>query len=134
MQTGRILLGLRSPERAFYPNVWDVFGGHIEPGEQPEETLIRELQEELDITPKQWTVLETIRESIAGRNHHPPDELILHLYCVSAWDGSPVNRQPEEHATIQWFCYQEAIQLDLADSHYPQFFAQCLKHPTHNNP
>lgn len=132
IQADRILLGRRSPARDFYPGVWDVFGGHIEPGEQPDETLIRELQEELDITPTQWTTLETIQESIPGRNNSP-EELILHLYCVTAWEGTPINRQPEEHSTIEWFSYQEAIQLDLADSHYPHFFAQCCRwQPTAN--
>ena len=85
IQADRILLGLRSPERAFYPNVWDVFGGHIEPGEHPDQTLIRELQEELGVTPTQWMALETIRESIPGRDNNPPDELIVHPYCVTAW-------------------------------------------------
>ena len=64
VQSDRILLGHRSERRAFYPNVWDVFGGHMEPGEQPEETLVREIQEELGITPTLWTDLETIRESV----------------------------------------------------------------------
>ena len=67
VKSDRILLGHRSEGRAFYPNVWDVFGGHIEPGEQPEETLVREMPEEFGITPTQWTDLETIRESVPGR-------------------------------------------------------------------
>ena len=25
----KILLGKRAPSRDFYPNVWDMFGGHI---------------------------------------------------------------------------------------------------------
>ena len=41
--TGQILLGLRSAGREFYPNVWDMFGGHVEPGELPDQTLVREL-------------------------------------------------------------------------------------------
>jgi 8-oxo-dGTP diphosphatase len=51
VESQMILLGQRSPTRAFYPNVWDVFGGHLEAGEQPHQTLVRELQEDLDITP-----------------------------------------------------------------------------------
>lgn len=47
----RILLGKRTPNREFFPNVWDVFGGHIEPDEERDQTLIRELKEELGITP-----------------------------------------------------------------------------------
>jgi 8-oxo-dGTP pyrophosphatase MutT (NUDIX family) len=62
IQSGKILLGQRSPEREFYPGIWDVFGGHVEPGEWGQETLVRELEEEVDITPIQWTYLETLRE------------------------------------------------------------------------
>ena len=123
----RILLGQRSPARAFYPNVWDVFGGHIEPGEQPEQTLIRELQEELDITPTQWLELETIHDSIPARDAMPPHDLVVYFYCVTKWKGEPVNRQPEEHTVIQWFSYDEAVQLELAHHSYPRLFMQCLK-------
>jgi 8-oxo-dGTP pyrophosphatase MutT (NUDIX family) len=34
IRSGRVLLGHRSGQREFYPNVWDLFGGHIEPSEQ----------------------------------------------------------------------------------------------------
>src|ERR671922_1793664 len=52
-----ILLGKRSASRADYPGVWDVPGGHCEPGETPEQTLVRELQEELGVTPTAWRPL-----------------------------------------------------------------------------
>jgi len=126
VQSDRILLGHRSERRAFYPNVWDVFGGHIEPGEQPEETLVREIQEELGITPTLWTDLETIRESVPERDGALSHDLICHLYCITAWLGTLINRQPHEHSKIQWFSYAEAVQLDLADPVYPRLFAQCL--------
>ncbi len=32
---GEVLLARRSDDRAFYPGVWDVIGGHCEPGEAP---------------------------------------------------------------------------------------------------
>ncbi|HSB01715.1 MAG TPA: NUDIX hydrolase [Anaerolineales bacterium] len=130
IHSDRILLGKRSSSRAFYPNVWDVFGGHIEPGEQPDQTLVREIQEELGITPTQWMDLETITESVPERNDHPPYVLIAHFYCVTVWLGMPFNRQPHEHSTIQWFSYAEAVQLDLADPVYPRLFAQCLQSKT----
>ena len=117
----RILLGRRSPDRAFYPDVWDVFGGHIEPGEQPEQTLIREVEEELGITPTQWRDLGILRGSL------PDSDLIVHLYCVTAWEGTPVNRQPEEHALIEWLSYDEATERELAHPSYPRLFAQCLQ-------
>lgn len=123
----RILLGQRSPTREFYPNVWDVFGGHIEPNEQPEQTLIRELQEELDITPTRWMELETIKDSVPASNDMPSHDLIVYFYCVTDWLGKPVNRQLEEHSVIEWFSYVEAIKLELAHHSYPGLFAQCLQ-------
>jgi 8-oxo-dGTP diphosphatase len=126
IQGDRILLGQRSPQRAFWPNVWDVFGGHIEPDEQPEQTLVRELWEELSITPTQWAELEIITESVPEHDNITAHDLIVHLYCVTAWKGTPVNQQPEEHSLIQWFSYAEAIRLDLAHPAYPRLFAQCL--------
>ena len=116
----RILLGRRSADRAFYPNVWDVFGGHIEPGEQPHQTLVREVEEELGITPTQWTDLGVIEDSL------PEHDLVVYLYCVTAWRGTPVNRQPEEHALIQWLSHTEATKLELAHPAYPHLFSQCL--------
>ena len=123
----RILLGQRSPGRVFYPNVWDVFGGHIEPEELPEGTLVRELQEELDITPTHWAELEIIRESVPEREDTPSYDLIVHFYCVTGWMGKPVNRQLEEHTLIQWFSYDEAVRLELAHPDYPRLFARCLQ-------
>ena len=127
VQGDRFLLGLRSAERAFYPNVWDVFGGHIEESEQPEQTLVRELQEELGITPTQWIELETIRDSVAARNQMAAHELLVHVFCVTEWTGSPSNRQMEEHTDIQWFWYAEAIRLHLAHPDYPRLFVRCLE-------
>lgn len=121
IRSQRILLGHRSPGRAFYPDVWDVFGGHVEPGEGHEQTLIRELQEELGITPTQWRYLEEISFS-----SEPSDPVTLHLYLVTDWDGTPVNRQLEEHSAIDWFSLEQAIQLPLAHPDYPTIFARYL--------
>jgi len=48
---GRIFLAKRAACHHSYPGVWDLPGGHCEPGESQEQTLTRELQEELGITP-----------------------------------------------------------------------------------
>ena len=126
IQSQKILLGLRSTTREFYPDVWDLFGGHVEPGEGHEQTLLRELHEELGITPTQWTFLETLTVSLPANGNEPSDLMIVHLYLVTAWKGTPFNRQPEEHSVIHWFSPAQATQLHLADPTYPTLFARYL--------
>ena len=51
-----LLLYLRDnkPEIPF-PDYWDLIGGHVEEGETPEEALVREVKEELDIELTDYT-------------------------------------------------------------------------------
>jgi len=125
-----ILLGQRAGTRTFYPNVWDVFGGHIEPGEHQHQTLVRELQEELDITPTKPTYLETLVVSMPKYRGVRAYQLYLHLYLVTVWSGTPVNRQLHEHASIQWFSLAQAVQLELAHPTYPELFTKHLTSTT----
>ena len=51
LDDGRYLLQLRDDKPGiFFPAYWGLFGGAVEPGEQPADTLRRELKEELDLT------------------------------------------------------------------------------------
>jgi 8-oxo-dGTP diphosphatase len=53
---GEFLLALRDNKPGMpFPNHWDLIGGHIEEGETPEEALVREVKEELDIDLKDYT-------------------------------------------------------------------------------
>ena len=46
---GKVLLVKRSRQSRFYPDVWDLFGGHIEGEEFSEDALRREALEELQV-------------------------------------------------------------------------------------
>lgn len=114
----RILLGKRAPDLAFYPGVWDVIGGHCEPGETPEQSLVRELQEEVGVTPTAWRPPETFRSTLTDRD----EVLVLHLYVVTGWSGTPHNRAPDEHAEIAWLAVEDACRLPLSDPRCPALF------------
>ena len=56
----RVYVQRRTAERRLLPGIWDIVGGHLEPGETPEEALAREVEEETgwkvrDIV---WTVAD----------------------------------------------------------------------------
>ena len=40
VRDGRMLLGHRLPGRGYYPDVWDLIGGHLRQGESPESAMI----------------------------------------------------------------------------------------------
>ena len=54
----QVLLFLRDDKSdIIYPNMWDVPGGHVEPGETPKQCIIREMKEEMDIDLKDFHLL-----------------------------------------------------------------------------
>ena len=65
-RSGKLLIYLRDdkPEIPF-PNHWDLFGGHLEQGESPEQALVREVREELGVELKQWQFFRRY-ECLAG--------------------------------------------------------------------
>ena len=103
----KVLLGKRSAEREFYPDIWDAFGGHLKPGETCEEALRRELNEELGIVPIRWEFLLTVQEP----NEYKYGQIKYHIYLVTAFGGEPYNLQPEEHSVIRWFEFEQALYL-----------------------
>ena len=49
VRNGLVLLVHRHPLREWYPDCWDLVGGHVEKGESPGEAVIRECFEELGV-------------------------------------------------------------------------------------
>ena len=111
---GKILLGKRAKHRTSYPNVWDMIGGHCENAETLKQTLIRELREEIGVTPIQFEHISTLFDS---NNDHT-----YHVFVVTDWKDEPVCLQPEEHSMIGWFRINEALKLDLALPVYRELF------------
>ena len=126
VREGRVLLGRRAATRSFYPDVWDIFGGHLEHGEEPEQALVRELEEELGIVPTSWSPLDTQRVLANDQAGVSQASRTLFLYCVTAWLGTPHNRQPHEHSAIGWFTLPQVAELDLPDPAYLPILAACL--------
>jgi len=91
---GRVLIAQR-PEGKAMGGLWEFPGGKFEPGERPEEALIRELQEELGITVKEPCLAPFSFASHAYADFH----LLMPLYICRRWEGTP---QPREHTALKW--------------------------------
>jgi 8-oxo-dGTP diphosphatase len=106
VRDGLVLLVHRHPSRRWYPDCWDLAGGHVEPGESPHEAVRRECFEELGV-----------------RVHDPllipmtviDPTLQMHAFLVTQWEGEPVNAAPDEHDGLRWFGPSDLAELKLAD-------------------
>lgn len=91
---GRVLIAQR-PEGKQLAGLWEFPGGKVEAGERPEETLIRELNEELSIAVK-----EPCLAPLSFASHRYEDfHLLMPLYVCRRWEGTPT---AVEHQAIRW--------------------------------
>jgi 8-oxo-dGTP diphosphatase len=91
---GRVLIAKR-PEGKALAGLWEFPGGKVEAGERPEQTLIRELDEELGITVKEACLAPLTFASHA----YPEFHLLMPLWVCRRWDGLVTAR---EHAGLAW--------------------------------
>jgi 8-oxo-dGTP diphosphatase len=98
VRAGEMLLAKRSAERSFYPGVWDVVGGHCEGDEAPGDALVREVQEEIGVTPRTFEEVAVLSEP------HPAEygEARYHIFLVRAWGGGEPRLQGSEHSELRW--------------------------------
>lgn len=91
---GRVLLAQR-PEGKSMAGLWEFPGGKIEPGETPENALIRELHEELGIGTWQSCLAPLTFASHDYETFH----LLMPLFVCRKWEGRP---EPREGQALKW--------------------------------
>ena len=91
---GRVLIAQR-PEGKQLAGLWEFPGGKVESGEMPEETVVRELSEELGIETK-TTCLAPL--TFASHSYDDFDLLMPLFVCRRFW-GFP---EPREHQALKW--------------------------------
>ena len=113
LQEGRVLACQRSAH-ARYPLKWEFPGGKREPGEDPQQTLRRELREELDIEPlvldefhcQEWIYPEGVEDPARDGSFR------VTYFLVSRFRGSPVNHVFQQ---IRWVPPEELLSMDILE-------------------
>ncbi|WP_308199974.1 NUDIX domain-containing protein [Actinotalea sp. C106] len=118
----QVLLGLRSASRSSFPGVWDLPGGHVEAGESSRAALDRELREELGVVVQVAHGPEGIRLANSG----VAGDLVLDVWRVSVWAGTPENAAPDEHDELRWFTAAQLASVSLAHPSYVGLLSRVL--------
>ncbi len=103
---GRILVGQRRPSDR-HPLKWEFPGGKVEPGETPQQALVRELREELQIDAQ-------VGSELARYEHDYPSGSRVHLlfFSVPRFSGEP---KPHVFEQIHWSEMRALPGLDFLD-------------------
>jgi 8-oxo-dGTP diphosphatase len=107
---GRLLAARRSAP-ADLAGRWELPGGKVEPGERPEDALVRELREELGIeaeaverVPGQWPLRTPY---------------VLQVWTARLRPDSPAPRPLEDHDELRWLTPDQIWQVDWLDQDVP---------------
>ncbi|MGN0814899.1 MAG: (deoxy)nucleoside triphosphate pyrophosphohydrolase [Candidatus Coproplasma sp.] len=93
----RFLICRRPPHKA-RGLLWEFVGGKVEPGESPEQALVRECREELEIT------VEPLGRYAEVRHEYPDIDIDLILFECVITDGEP---RLSEHVDMRWITPSE---------------------------
>ncbi|TCO42659.1 Nudix family hydrolase [Dokdonella fugitiva] len=113
---GRVLLA-RRPVGKHLAGLWEFPGGKCDAGEAPVDALARELREELGI------VVESARPLIAVPHRYPEQDILLDVWQVSAWTGTP---HPHEGQALAWVEQGALAQVEMPPADRPVIAALAL--------
>ena len=108
---GRVLVAQRPPGKPL-AGLWEFPGGKVEPGETPEQSLIRELREELGIETQSSCLAPLTFASHSYEGFH----LLMPLYVCRKWDGIA---RPMEDQALKWLRPRDLRGLDMPPADLP---------------
>jgi 8-oxo-dGTP diphosphatase len=114
----RVLLGLRAPWKKTWPSHWDTIGGHVEAGESLNMARVREVHEEIGVTPTAFEQVASVQE----RQPRLYGAALHQIYAVTGRTGGEPKNASDEHIEIRWFTIDEMLLLtNIADCDYPRY-------------
>ncbi|WP_327184918.1 (deoxy)nucleoside triphosphate pyrophosphohydrolase [Streptomyces sp. NBC_01334] len=110
LDAGRLLAARRSapPELA---GRWELPGGKVEQGEEPEAALVRELHEELGVE------AETVERVPGEWPLRPP--YVLQVWTARLRPGSTAPEPLQDHDALRWLTPAEIWDVDWLDQDVP---------------
>lgn len=100
----------RRPEHVHQGGKWEFPGGKLETAEEVVHALVRELQEELDITPTSYRPLIRVHHSYTDLS------VLLDVWLVDDFSGLPRGREGQ---LVEWKSFLSLSALDFPEANIP---------------
>ena len=107
----RVLIAER-PAGKTLAGLWEFPGGKLAPGETPEEALVRELKEELDIE----VCLECLAPFTFASHTYETFHLMMPLYLCRNWEGEI---SPREGQRVKWVRASKLTEYSMPPADLP---------------
>ncbi|MBI2032544.1 MAG: NUDIX domain-containing protein [Candidatus Levybacteria bacterium] len=103
---GNILLVKRSKQHKAFKESWQLPEGKMEKGEQPDQTILREIKEELnlDVLNSKFVFANSTLITLKNKTYH-----LLRIVLKTKWKG--VISLSEEHDAYKWIGVKEAVKM-----------------------
>ncbi len=108
-RAGEVLLA-RRPEHVHQGGLWEFPGGKLEPTEDSHGGLVRELEEELGISPT------SCRPLIRIPHHYPDKSVLLDVWRVDGWRGEPHGREGQP---VEWVAVEHLAERSFPAANLP---------------
>ena len=103
----KILLEKRREDEDNYAGFWALPGGHKKEEETPEEALVREMKEELNVTVKKFKFIGKFED----RDPTSKKMYTHHSFLCEEWEGEI--KQTTEQEKIEWIKIKELENLNI---------------------
>lgn len=107
---GKMLLSKRGPKAKNERGKWEFPGGGVEFGDTMEETIKREMKEELGITIETYQQLPVLDHIIRDEDQH----WITSGFISKIRKGTPTIHEPEKCSAIGWFSLSQMAKMELS--------------------
>lgn len=102
----KVFIAQRADNQAM-AGMWEFPGGKVERGEKPEETVVRELYEELNMK------VEVIKNLKPVVHHYKEFEIVLHPFIIKHRQGEII---PKVHSNVSFLNIEELLSIELLDA------------------
>ena len=106
---GKIFIARRAATKKLFPGRFELVGGHVEIGEQPEAALVREVQEEIGVTVQVVEPIHAFTEQVGDVFY------IEVVYLCTLAPGQEPTISPAEHSESYWIGRGEIDKFDKED-------------------